>query len=195
MVHEVTRLYQIFGLILVLAVAGFFLRILLAVILRNRFAPGLMPGLTDPQPQAFLLRVLALVGLGAAPRVTLGVVRLRATLGLRLMYLGLLVAMIAVAQAVQAALISLETLLVLVVAAGALRAFLLEVSYDRDTITLPRWGLGHSTHRWADLLALRTNDPWFLTFHFEKGVTVRVNKYLVGYRGLLETARKAMRET
>lgn len=195
MIEEVHDTLRMFGIILALAAAGVVLRIVLALVLRNRFAPGLVPGLADPQPQVFFLRALALIGLGARPQTTLGTVRLRATLGLRLAFVGLLVLVTGISQALEPALAVPGILLVLAVTVGTLRAFLLEIRYDRDTITLPRWWFGTTTHRWADLLALRSNDPWFLVFHFEKGVTVRVNKYLVGYDGLLETARKAMRET
>lgn len=169
----------------------FLLKVILSIALRGRVAPALLPDVLRPESTT---QFLALLGHRAAPAQTLGTTRLRATLGLKLGYLAGLVVMMGLLVQMGSPVISLESGIFLLLCLATLQAFLLEISYDRDTITLPRWWFGRTTHKWKDLLALTSNDPWFMVFVFHKGPTIRINKYVVGFDQLVETARKHMRE-
>ena len=169
-------------------------RILLSRSLRKRFAPGLVPmGNELHQPDA-MSRFTALLGHDAAETTTLGTRRLRVTLGLRLLYWVVLLAMIAVSAAMRAPLFGLETGLTLLVLYLALHASFYEISWDHDLITLPRWWFGRTTHRWRDLEAVTERQGWFLTFHFRSGGVVQAHKYVVGYAALREKADAVLRE-
>lgn len=183
---------------LALSLAGgilfYILRLVLAWRLRKRLPAGLVPQTSElHQPDAGT-RLVSLIGLHAAPAETLGTYRLRPTLGLKLVYWGVLAALFVVSQQMQAALLGPETAILCVVLYLALHTSFYEISYDRDTITLPRWWFGHTTRNWRDLDAVTERQGWFLAFHFRDGTVVQAHKYVVGYAALREKAKAALRE-
>jgi hypothetical protein len=139
-------------------------------------------------------RLVSLLGYAAPEAVTLDTRRLRATLGLKLLYWIVLLALVLTAAAMRAPLIGIETLIVFVVPYLALHATFYEICYDRDRISLPRWWFGRTTCRWCDLEALTERQGWFLVFHFRGGKVLQAYKYVVGYAGLREKAEAALRE-
>lgn len=179
---------------LAVGVALFVLRIVLSRSLRKRIAPGLVPTGTDLHQPDTMSRFTALLGHDAAVATTLGTHRLRATLGLRLLYWVVLVAMIAVSATMRAPLIGIESALTLIVLFLALHTTFYEITWDRDTITLPRWWFGSTTHTWRDLEAVTERQGWFLAFHFRGGRVVQAHKYVVGYAALREKANAVLRE-
>jgi hypothetical protein len=125
---------------------------------------------------------------------TLGTRRLRATLGLKLLYWGVFAALIVAVGQMHAPLVGIETAILMLVLSLTLHTTFYEISYDRDTITLPRWWFGHTTHRWCDLEAVTDRQGWFLAFHFRGGKVVQTHKYVVGYAALREKANAVLRE-
>lgn len=168
--------------------------VVLAVALRGRYRAGLMPGLRDVGGATFLPRVLSLIGQGARVPETLGTRRLRATLGLRLLYPAVLVLLVQTLIVMHEPLLSPGTALLALVVFLTIHAWAYEIRFDRETISLPRWSLGRRSFRWADLEAVTDRDPWFVTFHFRGGRRVSAHKYVVGYGLLMEAAQKALRE-
>ncbi|MCB6177963.1 hypothetical protein LHP98_07440 [Rhodobacter sp. Har01] len=191
---DVQKFFAFIWLLVALGVGLFLVKIILAILLKNRAAPGLVPALHEVGRQDSLARFVALIGQNARATVTMGTVRLRASLGIQLAYWGGAILIAVVIGQMGVPVFGIETILLLVVLLAALHTSLYEISYDRQSITLPRWWFGRTTHKWADLLAVTKPDGWFLTFHFDKGPSVRAHKYVVGYRELLETAQKAVRE-
>lgn len=191
---ELDRFFWALGVSLALGVALFVFRILVARSLRKRLPPGLVPSGADLHAPDGMSRLTALLGHDATETVTLDTRRLRTTLGLRLMYWTLLVAIILTAISMNAALVGPETAIILVVTYMAVHAATYEIRYDRDSISLPRWWFGHSTHRWRDLEALTERQGWYLVFHFRGGKTVSAHKYVVGYSALREKAQSVLRE-
>jgi hypothetical protein len=191
---ELDRFLWGLGMAIAFSVAFFVLRVALARNLRKRIAPGLVPRGGDLHQPDTMSRFTALLGHDAAVVATLGTQRLRATLGLRLLYWVVLVAMIAVSASMRASLIGLESALTLVVLFLALHTTFYEISWDRDTITLPRWWFGSTTHKWRDLEAVTERQGWFLAFHFRGGKVVQAHKYVVGYAALRDKANAALRE-
>jgi hypothetical protein len=175
-------------------VALFVLRLVLASRLRKRVAPGLVPkGAELHQPDG-MSRLTALLGHTAPETITLGSRRLRATLGLKLLYWVVLGAFIVTAAAMRAPLIGIESALALIVLFLALHTTFYEISWDRDTIALPRWWFGRTTHRWRDLEAVTERQGWFLAFHFRGGKVVQAHKYVVGYAALRDKVEAVLRE-
>ncbi|MFN5999334.1 MAG: hypothetical protein ACK47C_06150 [Paracoccaceae bacterium] len=191
---EVERFVWTLALSLGAGAAFFVLRIVLAWRLRKRMPAGLVPKGSELHQPDGMSRIVSLIGVDAPVAETLGTRRLRATLGLKLVYWGVLVALIVVAGQMQAQLFGTEAALVVLVVYLALHATFYEIRYDRDTITLPRWWFGHTTHRWRDLEAVTERQGWFLAFHFRGGKVVQVHKYVVGYAALREKAEAVLRE-
>jgi hypothetical protein len=182
------------GIALAVGAAFFVLRIALARSLRNRIAPGLVPRGDELHQPDTMSRFTALLGHDAAEATTLGARRLPATLGLRLLYWVVLLAMIAVSATMRAPLIGLESALTVVVLFLALHTTFYEITWDRETITLPRWWFGSTKHKWRDLEAVTERQGWFLAFHFRGGKVVQAHKYVVGYAGLRDKANATLRE-
>jgi hypothetical protein len=183
---------------LALSVAGgaafFVLRLVLAWRLRKRMPAGLVPQGGDLHRPDGMSRIVSLIGMDAPVAETLGTRRLRATLGLRVLYWGVLVALVVMVAQMQAPLIGIETLILMLLIYLALHTSLYEISYDRDTITLPRWWFGSTVQKWHDLEAVTEKRGWFLAFHFRGGKVVQAHKYVVGYAALREKAEAVLRE-
>lgn len=192
---ELERYFAVIGLMVLGGIGLFFLRLILYLILRKRLAPGLVPALKDLSQPDSSSRFVALIGQGAPVGDTLGTKRLRTTLGLKLVYWGTTLMMVGIMQSLEISGTGIETVLLALVAYLALHASIYEISYDRHTITLPRWWMGHTTRRWRDLDATLDRGGWYLEFHFRDGTVIHVHKYVVGYSDLREVAQKAMRET
>ena len=191
---ELTRYFTLVGLMMAGGAAILLLKIVLGIVLRNRLAPGLVPHVNELSQPDSTSRFIALIGRNARPDETLGTLRLRATLGLKAVYWLVCLAIAVSLNIMQAPVIGIESLLFALVLAMALHVSFYEISYDRQTVTLPRWWFGRSTRKWKDLLAVSVRDGWFMVFHFDDGQSIYVHKYVVGYPQLLETARKAARE-
>lgn len=180
-----------------LSLAGtglFFLRVVLALTLKNRLPSGLVPGLAEATKPDGLPRFIALIGHQAVPQSTLGTRRLRATLGLKLVFWGLLAAAAYVPLATDLSVLGLESVIWPPLLYLAIHTSLYEITFDRDTISLPRWWFGRTVRRWKDLDAVVENQGWSQSFHFRDGTVVQVHKYVVGFHELRDTARQAMRE-
>ena len=190
---QIGQAYQGIWFAILLAVALYFLKVILSIVLKGRTAPGLAPDLSEVGAPTFLTRILALVGHRARVGQSLGTVRLRATLGLQISYWGGLVLLIYVAQTMQAPLVGIETILSAAVSLTALHTSLYEVTYDKAEVTLPRWWFGRTTHRWRDLVSVTDKDPWMVTLHFADGRRVKVHKYVVGHAEFMALARDAVR--
>jgi hypothetical protein len=172
----------------------YLLRHLLAWHLRRRLPARLVPqGRELDQPDANS-RLVALIGHDAAVRETLGTVRLRATLGLRLVYWGVTVAMIGTLASMRDLHAGIGGLLLAVLLYASVAVAIYEIRYDRDTITLPRWWLGTTTRTWRALEAVTERQGWFLDFHFRGGQVIEVHKYVVGHAALQEKVRAVLRE-
>mgnify|MGYP001060440625 CR=1 FL=1 len=76
----------------------------------------------------------------------------------------------------------------------ALHISLYEITYDRGSITLPRWWFGRTTREWRDLDAVVKRRGRFLDFHFRDGTAVQAHKYVVGRVALREKAEAVLRE-
>jgi hypothetical protein len=175
-------------------IALFVLRVVLSLALRKRFASGLVPTLTELDQADSTSRLFALIGQHGEAHNTLGTRRLPASLGLKLLYWGVLLAMAYVFRQMSVSWLGVETVLLAVVFCLAVHTSLYEIAFDRDTITLPRWWLGRSTRRWRDLDAMVSPPGWFLAFHFRDGTVIHAHKYVVGFAELREVANAALRE-
>ena len=191
---EIQAFFRELGWHALAGIAVLLLSVVLAIVLKGRFAPGLAPGMDDLRGGAFLPRVLSLLGMGARPDHTLGETRLRASLGLRLLFPGALALCLWVGAEMAAPPVSPLTAILLILAFQTLHVWRYEIRFDARTVTLPRWSIGHRSFAWTDLEALTDRDPWFLTFHFRGGRRVTAHKYVVGHRLLREAAQKALRE-
>jgi len=191
---EIQAFFRELGWHALAGIAAMLLSVVLAIALKGRFAPGLAPGMGDLRGGAFLPRVLSLLGMGARPDHTLGETRLRASLGLRLLFPGALALCLWLGARMAAPFVSPLTAILLILAFQTLHVWRYEIRFDVRTVTLPRWSIGHRSFAWTDLEALTDRDPWFLTFHFRGGRRVTAHKYVVGHRLLREAAQKALRE-
>jgi hypothetical protein len=191
---EVERFVWTLALSLGAGVVFFVLRLVLAWRLRKRMPVGLVPQGGEVLGPDGMSRLVSLIGVDAQVSDTMGTRRLRATLGLRLLYWGVLVALIVAAGQMQAPLVGIESLILATVVYLALHTTLYEISYDRDSITLPRWWFGTTTHKWRDLEAVTERQGWFLAFHFRGGTVVQAHKYVVGYAALRDKVKAVLRE-
>ena len=180
---------------ILLAVALYFLKVIIALVLKMRMRSTLAPGLVDDAPQTFFPRVISLVGMSARASQTLGLTRLRATMGLRLVGWGGFVLMILLHQQMGAQLLGPETLIAALVLLSAIQIELYEITYDKVELTLPRWWLGRTAHRWRNLVAITDKDPWMMTLHFADGRYVKVYKYIVGHAEFMAVAKDAIRNS
>lgn len=183
------------GWFTVAGAALYLVKVILAVVLKSRVSPGLAPLLRDVDRPDSMAQFLSLLGHKAKPQETLGTLRLRATLGIQLAWWGGSLLLVVVHSQMQAPVVGIETFLLATVLLTALHTSLYEISFDKQTVTLPRWWFVRTTHNWADLVDVSTKDRWFLAFTFGNGSKVKVHKYIVGYARLMETAQKAMRDT
>ena len=191
---EVERFVWTLALSAVGGVLFYIVRLVLARRLRKRLPAGLVPLAGEMgQPDAGT-RLVSLIGVDAKPAETLGTHRLRASLGLKLVYWGVLAAQFFVSLEMQARLIGPESAILCTVLYLALHTSFYEISYDRETITLPRWWFGRTTRKWRDLDAVTERQGWFLAFHFRDGTVVQAHKYVVGYAALRDKAKAALRE-
>lgn len=191
---EIAQFYTHIGYAILAGIAMLLLRIILLIALRKRFAPGLVPDVAEVSRPDSGSRLFALIGQGAAVQRTLGSNRLQAALGLKLLFWGVLGLMVYAAMQMEAALFGIETLLSGLVLYLAIHTSLYEITYDRETVSLPRWWFGRSTRKWKDLDAVVDRRGWFLDFHFRDGTVIQAHKYVVGYAELRETANKVLRE-
>lgn len=182
------------ALVLAAAVGLFLVRHLVAWRLRKRLPKGLVPDRRDLSRPDSMSRLISLIGHAATPAETLGLRRLHATLGLRLVMWVAFAAITVVALSMRPPLIGVETGLILLVAYLALHTSVYEISYDRDAVTLPRWWFGRTTRKWRDLDAVVDRRGWYLDSHFRDGTTVQAHKYVVGYAALREKAEAVLRE-
>ena len=168
---------------------------MLSLILRKRLPSGLVPRVFDLlyHPDA-KLRFVALLGQTDRTRETLGTHRLQATIGLKLLFWLMAAGLFWLWQATDPALSATAFLFLPFAVYMALHTTFYEITYDRDTITLPRWWFGRTTRNWRDLDAVVDRMGWYLDFHFRDGTVVQAHKYVVGYAALKDTARKALRE-
>jgi hypothetical protein len=193
--EQIGQAYQGIWYAILLAVALYFLKVILSIAFKGRLAPGLAPDLSEVGSPTFLTRILSLVGHKAPIRQTLGTVRLRATFGLLIAYWGGLAALIYIAHGMQAPVIGIEGLISLAVFVTALHTSLYEITYDKVDVTLPRWWFGRTIHHWRDLDAVTDKDPWMVTLHFADGRRVKVHKYIVGHAEFMAVARGAIRNS
>jgi hypothetical protein len=191
---EVERFVWTLALSLGAGVVFVVLRLVLAWRLRKRMPVGLVPQGGEVLRPDGMSRLVSLIGVDAQVSDTMGTRRLRATLGLRLLYWGVLVALIVAAGQMQAPLVGIESLILATVVYLALHTTFYEISYDRDSITLPRWWFGTTTHKWRDLEAVTERQGWFLAFHFRGGTVVQAHKYVVGYAALRDKVKAVLRE-
>lgn len=195
MQQELSALFGSLGWMLAAGAAFWLARAALVILLRKRVTPDLAPRIGDLSRSDGASLLLALLGHKAPPIETMGTLRLRPTLGLRLGWWAGALTLAVVHNRMEAPPLGPETLILLLVLGMALQTSLYEISFDRQTVTLPRWWFGRTTHRWADLLAIGQRDRWYVTFDFHKGPRVYVQRYIVGYDRLVEAARKALRES
>lgn len=191
---ELEQYFTYFGYLSLAGTALFFLRLVLSLTLKKRLTPGLVPDLVEATKPDGLSRFVALIGYRTVPSNTLGTRRLRATLGLKLVFWGLLVAAAYVPLALDVSVLGLETAMLAPLLYLAIHTSLYEISFDHETVTLPRWWFGKTVRRWKDLDAVVENQGWSQSFHFRDGTVVYVHKYVVGFPELRDTAWKAMRE-
>jgi hypothetical protein len=191
---ELANFVYYLGWISLISAGLYFAKVILAIVLKSRVGPDLAPSVRDVGRPDSMAQFLSLLGHRAKPTETLGTVRLRATLGIQVAYWGGVVLLFYLHIQMRAPVFGMETIILMAVLLTALHTSLYEVSFDKETITLPRWWFGRTTHRWKDLVAVSTRDRWFLAFSFAKGPTVKVHKYIVGYARLMETAQEAMRD-
>lgn len=181
------------------AIAGgallWLVRLVVTLYLRGRVTPELAPSLSDLSRPDNAFQLVALIGHKAAVTETTGTLRLRATLGLRLAWWGGAFAMAVAHNLMRAPTLGIETVLLVLVLGMAFRMSIFEITFDRNSITFPRWWFGRTTHPWRDLLAIGRRDRWYVTFDFHKGQRVYVPRHVVGYDRLIEAARKALRES
>ncbi len=192
---ELERFFTMIGLLILGGIGLFFAKVILSLILRKRLAPGLVPSIEDTGRADSTTRFIAMIGLNARVSESLGTRRLRATLGLKLVFWGVLLMLAYLLQTLEPSGTYIEPALLGLVAYLAVHTTFYEITYDRDTITLPRWWFGRTTRRWRDLDAAVDRRGWFLDFHFRDGTVIQAHKYVVGYAELREAAQKAMRET
>jgi hypothetical protein len=191
---RITQLMWALAALIAVGVALFILRHVLAWRLRKRLPKGLVPQGRELSRPDSMTRIVSLIGHDAAPVETLGTKRLRTTLGLRLVFWTVWAAISWAALSMQPPLIGIETGLILVMTYYALHTTLYEITWDRDTIALPRWWFGRMTRKWRDLDAVVERRGWFLDFHFRDGTVVQAHKYVVGYAALREKADAVLRE-
>jgi hypothetical protein len=191
--EQLERAYMGLWYALLIAVALFFVKVILSILLRWRVGGALTPELSDEHPQTFFPRVLSMVGMFGRPVQTLGLTRLRPTIGLRLAYWLGIAGLIYFHRQMNAPTIGLESLILALVVATALHTELYEITYDRADVTLPRWWFGSTVHRWRDLVAVTDKDPWMITMHFANGTKVKVHKYIVGQAEFMAVAQAAIR--
>ena len=191
---ELTRFFWMVGFVVIGGAAMFVARHYLAWRLRHRLPKGLVPErheLVHPEATG---RLVSLIGHTAAPVETLGTQRLRVTLGLRLLWWGAVAVGFVLALEMQARLVGIESAMILVLVWFAVQSTFYEISYDRDTVTLPRWWFARTTRKWRDLDAVVERRGWYLDFHFRDGTVVQAQKYVVGYAALREKAEAVLRE-
>lgn len=191
---EMPSAFMYIGFGLLAGLGLFFLRVILSIALRKRYAPGLVPDVTEVSRPDGGSRLIALIGQGAAAQHTLGTHRLRASLGLKVLFWGVLAAMVYVADLMGAPMIGFEAAILAFVFYLSIHTSVYEITYDRETITLPRWWFGRTTRKWKDLDAVVERQGWFLDFHFRDGTVIQAHKYVVGYAELRNTANKVLRE-
>lgn len=175
-------------------IALFLLRVVLAIALRNRVTPGLFPGATEAGRQDSMSRLISLIGYRAVAPDTLGTRRLRSALRLKLLFWGVTSMLAYFSIQMSAEAIGPEVLILAFVVYLAMHATVYEITYDRDTITLPRWWFDRTTRKWRDHDSAVEKQGWYLVFHFRDGTVIQAYKYVVGYAQPKEAARKALRE-
>jgi hypothetical protein len=191
---ELRRFFWIVALVVIGGAVAFVARYYLSWRLRRKLPKGLVPVGRDLVGADAIGRFVSLIGHAAAPVATLGTQRLRATLGLRLMWWAAVAMGFLLAVQMQARLIGIESAVVLMLVYFAMHTTAYEITYDRETIALPRWWFGRTTRKWRDLDAVVERRGWFLDFHFRDGTVVQAQKYVVGYAALREKAEAVLRE-
>lgn len=191
---RITQLMWALAAMIAVGVVLFILRHVLAWRLRKRLPKGLVPQGRELSRPDSMSRIVSLIGHDAPPAETLGTKRLRTTLGLRLVFWTVWAAIFWAALSMRPPLIGIETGLILVMTYFTLHSTLYEITWDRDTIALPRWWFGRTTRKWRDLDAVVERQGWFLDFHFRDGTVVQAHKYVVGYAALREKANAVLRE-
>ena len=192
--EQIDRAYLGIWYAILLALALYFLKVIIAIVLKMRTRSTLAPGLVDDAPQTFFPRVLALVGMNARSTTTLDVARRRATIGLRAVCWGGFLVAVYLHGLIGAQPVGLETLIIALILVNALQIELYEIAYDKVEVSLPRWWFGRSTHRWRDLVAITDKDPWLMTLHFSDDRRVKVHKYIVGHADFMAVANDAIRK-
>jgi hypothetical protein len=192
---EISNSYQAFGYTILAGVGLYFLKVVIAILLKRRVSPLVAPGLSDEQPQTFFPRVLSLVGMNARPPQTFSLIHLRSTVGVRLLMWGAVAAMFYFHHQMGEPTIGFGSLILLATVISAFDHEFYKITYDRVEVQLPRWWFGRTLHRWRDLVAVTDRDPWLATFHFSDGGKVKVHKYVVGYVDFMAVAQDAIRNT
>ena len=127
------RLDQAFtGLVwlVVLAAAICAFKVILALVMKRRVNPGLLPGLSEQDHGTFFPRVVALIGHSATPQQTFGLTRLQTTLGLRLVAWCGVVVIALLHNSMNAPRFGLESLILALVALNAVQVTLYEIAHD-----------------------------------------------------------------
>lgn len=191
--EQIGQAYQgiLYGI--VLAAVLYFLKVILAIVLKRRVAAGLAPGLDTSDGQTFFPRILSLVGLNGRPTTSLNRTELRTTFGIRAFCWGITAAMIPIAISMNAKVIGLESLLFVLALVHTVQITTYRITYDNSDVSLPRWWFGTTTRPWKKLVAVTDKDPYFYTFHFADDVRVKVHKYIVGHAEFMAVARDAVR--
>jgi hypothetical protein len=191
--NEISQAYLGFWYTLLAGVGLYFIKVIIAILLKRRVSPLVAPGLLETDNQTFFPRLLSLMGMNAAPAQTFAARRLRATIGLRLLMWGAVFAMVYFHHQMGEQLISFASIIVALVGINAVHIELYEIEYDKVEMVLPRWWFGHTSHRWRDLVAVTDKDPWLATLHFADGRRVKVHKYIVGFPEFMAVAKDAIR--
>lgn len=179
----------------VIGMIGLIWRVMALRMLRRREG-ALMRPLEQEGLHMIALQVVSTIGEGAQPQRGVDMVTVRVTAGARGAVCGLAAALAAVAAQMPAQTGSAALITFAILGSGLLQAlyFLIwEARYDLDGIVAPKWLFGHRAHRWRDLSAILTEDPWFITCRFDDGSVVRLPKHIVGRDALLEVAQHWLR--
>lgn len=192
----------ILGWLAIAGAAGLLVRMVFRFVIRDRLTSGIAPSLNEGDGGTFFHRLIALVGMNGPVTRTIDSYRLRTSIGLRLFCWGIVGLIVWYAAKMESAATGgmspdsdmMTWAVILAAVWTALWNSLYEVSFDRETVTLPTFWFSRRTFRWRDLEAVTRSDSWMLTFHFRGGRRMQVHKFVVGYPLLMEAAQKALRE-
>jgi hypothetical protein len=194
---DIAALSQNFWLILVVVIGSIALGVWARARQRKRHAPlgdslgrTMMSRVAQPLPGD--LSLIASLGENAAPRVTIDMIEMRTTLGLRIISLGLSTLFLVLLWTGRFEMTGfmptngvIPWIISLAVVIGMVEVFTYELRLDRSIMILTRFMFWRRVYMWDDLMGIDDDQNYQYVLAFAKGGRVKVLKHLVGMPGFL----------